>query len=270
LKALFHFLHLMVVPACFSQSLPVAEVPAAVRTGAYNNFTPHALSFTVNQGVLGLTKRFAASLYGEKQFLLRELSFYHVGVVQPAGTGAFGLQMAYAGDADYNALKTGLAYGRMLGNHIGAGIQFNYWNQHIRGYGNAAQVTVEGGLLFHFSDAFQAGLQVCNPMGMQLQKGNESVPAIYTIGANYQPSQNITLTTELIKTDQLPVAVQAGAAYKFAPTFWAAAGVSSGTAAFYIDAGYQLHDFNIQVIGSVHPQLGFSPALLLTYNAMGK
>ena len=270
MKALFLFLSLMVVPACFSQSLPVTAVPAAVRTGAYNNFMSHALGFTVNQGVLGLTKHFAASLYGEKQFVLHELSFYHVGVAQPAGAGAFGLQMAYAGDADYNALKTGLAYGRMFGNKVGAGLQFNYWNQHIRGYGNAAQVTVEGGLLFRFSDAFQAGLQVCNPMGMQLQKGNESVPARYTIGANYQPSQNITLTTELIKTERLPVAVQAGAAYKFAPAFWAAAAVNSLTSAFHIAAGYRLKDFTVEAIGSVHPQLGFSPALLLTYNAMDK
>lgn len=244
--------------------------PSIAYAGAYSNFNTNALHFTTNQAALPATKRFMASVYGEKAFLLQELSYYHVAVAQPVGNGAFGLQVAYAGNADYNALKTGLAYGQNLGKRISIGVQFDYWSQRIRGYAQAAQVTAEGGLLVHVSEVFQAGLQICNPAGVVFQKGLERMPVAYALGAGYQPSENVALTAALIKTEHVPWAVQAGAAYRFAPLLWAKAGINSRTAAFFVAAGYQLKYFTIEVVGSVHPQLGLSPALLLTYTAMDK
>jgi len=270
LKTLFFFVGVSLLQNGFGQSLHLMTAPAVVRTGAYSNVITNALYFTANQAALRTVKHFGAALYGEKRFLLQELSFYHLAVTQPAGDGAFGLQLAFAGNTDYNASKIGVAYGRKLGERVGAGVQFNYWNQGIRGYGNIAQVTIEGGLMFQFSDVFQAGLQLCNPIGVVFGKNSEKLPAVYTIGAGYQPSQNLNITAELIKTEQLPLAIQAGTAYRFAPKLWAKAGINSRTAAFYVAAGYQLNVFGIEAVGSVHPQLGLSPGLMITYNAMDK
>lgn len=244
--------------------------PPIAQVEAYSHLTTTALHFTANQGALPLAKGFMASVYGEKPFLLKELSFEQLAIVQPVGNGAFGLHVAYAGDAAYNATKTGVAYGQKLSNRLGIGVQFNYWQQHIQAYGSAAQVTVEGGLLVRVSEAVQAGLQVSNPVGVVLQKGIEKMPAVYTVGAGYQPSSSFAITAALIKSQHVPLAVQAGAAYRFAPKLWAKAGINSRTAAFFIATGYQLKYFTVEVIGSIHPQLGLSPALMLTYTTMDK
>jgi hypothetical protein len=129
---------------------------------------------------------------------------------------------------------------------------------------------VEGGLLLHFSKAFHAGFQLSNPMGVVLHKWDRKLPAVYTMGVGYQPSPQVAVTAELLKTAELPVMVQGGLEYRFASTFWAKAGINSGTAAFFIAAGIQLKDFSIEVAGSVHPHLGLSPGLLLSYNGMEK
>jgi hypothetical protein len=111
---------------------------------------------------------------------------------------------------------------------------------------------------------------VCNPVGVVLGKAVEKLPAIYTAGFTYQPSQAFGITTECIKTAKRPIEVQTGVAYHFTSKLWAKAGINSGTTAFFIASGFQLKDFRIEVVGSVHPQLGLSPGMMVLYNDMGK
>jgi hypothetical protein len=253
----------------YAQAVSVA-VPAAVRLGVYSSAPQHPLQVAANQAVLGHVKTFALAVYGENRFRLRELASYQLALAQPVGAGAFALQIAYAGNVDYNTSKVGIAYGRSLRKDITIGVQFNYWNQRIQGYGSAAQVTVEGGMLVRLSDAFHAGLQVCNPFGVAFQKWDRKQPAVYTLGAAYQPAPQVALTAELVKSTALPLAVQAGLEYHFTQKLWALAGINSSTAAFFIAAGFEFSDFRITIAGAIHPQLGLTPGLLLSYNAMEK
>jgi hypothetical protein len=103
-----------------------------------------------------------------------------------------------------------------------------------------------------------------------LGKWGENVLPVYTLGGTYQPSRQFSLTAEVIKIRHQPLAVQSSMAYYITPKLWTKAGINSRTAAFFIAAGFQLQDFGLEAVGSVHPQLGFSPGLLLIYNGMGK
>jgi hypothetical protein len=96
------------------------------------------------------------------------------------------------------------------------------------------------------------------------------LPAVYTAGVEYHPAEAVTLTAELIKTGQFPLAVQPGLEYRFAPLLWAKLGMNSRTAAFFVAAGYGLKMFRVEMGGEVHPQLGLTPGLLLLYNGMSK
>ena len=223
-----------------------------------------------SQAALGRFKKFSAAVYGENRALLQELSLFQLALVQPVDAGAFGAQLSHFGNTDYNASKIGAAYGRNLSERLAAGVQFNYLNQHIRGYGNAAQVTVEGAVSYQFSDAFGAGFQLSNPAGAVFNKTIEKEPAVYTAGFTYQPSQHFGITAELSKTGKAPMALQTGFEYLFSETLRAKAGINSGTAAFFVAAGFNLKNFSIETVGSVHAQLGFSPGVMLLYNGMGK
>jgi hypothetical protein len=192
------------------QPFQVLPVPGAIRTGAYGSPQPNALHSAVNQAALGAVKTFAAALYAEKRFLLQELSLYNMAIAQPAGAGAFGLQTTYGGSVDYNTTKIALAYGRSLGAKVAVGLQFDYLAHQIRGYGSAANVAAELGLLVHFSKAFHAGFQICHPAGISLSKSAAQLPAVYTAGIEYRPAAAVALTAELIKTERIPLAVVSG------------------------------------------------------------
>jgi hypothetical protein len=257
---------------CFTYvaAQPVQTPPATVRVGAYGSLHGNAFSFITNQGALGNVRKTAAALYGERRFLLRELSQYQLAFVLPVQEGAVGLHLEYEGTSDLNTSVIGVAYGRSLGKKVGLGLQFNYYGQHLRGYGYAAQLTAALGLLVHVSDAVHVGLQASNAAAFVFGKAMVKQPAVYTLGVEYDASKNLVLTAECIKIQDLPVAVQTGMAYHFSSRLWAKAGINSGNAAFFIAAGFQLNGFSIEVSGSVHPQLGNSPGLLLLYNNMDK
>jgi len=249
---------------------PVQTAPATVRVGAYGPWHSNAFSFITNQGALGTVRHTTAALYGEKRFLLQALSQYQFAVALPVQDGAVGLHLGYDGNADLNTSVIGVAYGRNLGKKMGLGIQFNYNNQHLRGYGNAAQLTAELGVLAHVSDALHVGLQASNAAALAFDKTIAKQQVAYTLGVEYDASRNLVLTAELVKIKATPLAVQTGMAYHFANRVWAKAGINTGTAAFFIAAGFQLNGFSIEVSGSAHPQLGFTPGLLLLYNSMDK
>ena len=269
LKYLFLFLYLLAYLYGGSQSLQTVPVPAAARVGAYGSQPSNALHLAVNQAALGAIKTTSVALYSEKRFLSQELALHHLALAQPAGAGAFGLQAVFAGNVDYSTSKVSLGYGMPLSAKVAAGLQFDYVAHRIRGFGHAAQVAVEGGVVLHISNAFHAGLQVCHPAGIAL-KGVAKLPAVYTAGMEYHPADAVTLTAELIKTEMVPLAVQPGIEYRFASKLWAKLGMNSRTAAFFVAAGYGLKLFRLEVIGEVHPQLGLTPGLLFLYNGMGK
>jgi hypothetical protein len=267
---MFLLFNLLCFAYCCGQTLQPLPVPAVARIGAYGSLHANALHSGANQAALGVVKTPAAALYGEKRFLLQELAMYHFALAQPAGAGAFGLQAVFAGNSDYSTSKIGVAYGMLLSPKVAIGVQFDYLAHRIRGYGSAAQVAAEGALLVHFSESLHAGLQVCHPAGIALRKGVAKLPAVYTAGLEYRPSPAVTLTAELIKTEQLPLAVQSGIEYRFTPKLCAKAGINSRTTAFFIAAGFELKTFRLELVGDAHPQLGLTPGLLLLYNGMGK
>src|SRR5438045_1084491 len=127
--------------------LPVIGLSQAVRSpmssaytgpGAYSNNHIDVFSFHANQAALAKLNNISAGIYGEKRFLLNELGLYDAAIAIPTSSGNFGIDARYYGFADYNESQIGLAYARSLGNKVDVGVQFNYYNIRVAGYGNAS------------------------------------------------------------------------------------------------------------------------------------
>ena len=71
-------------------------------------------------------KNASAGVYGERRFLLNELSLYNLRSLCQPTSGNFGVKAGYFGFSDYNESQMGLAYARKLGNKVDIGVQFNY------------------------------------------------------------------------------------------------------------------------------------------------
>ena len=250
-----------------AQSLRYSLAQPYISLSAYSQKQNDPLSFTGNQAALAQSKSAGIGVFGERRFLLSETSVYTLGASLPTRLGNFGIQINYAGFKNFTENKIGLAYARKLGKLVDVGVQFNYYGYRIPAYGNASTINFEIGAILHLTDKLNAGIHVYNPVGGKLGKNsNEKLAAAYKIGLGYDASDRFFISSEIIKEEDKPVNVIAGLQYQFAKQFFAKAGFISGSTTAYAGAGIAWKNLRLDISASYHPQLGFSPGVLLIMN----
>jgi hypothetical protein len=179
--------------------------------------------------------------------------------------------MNYSGFKNFNENKIGLAYARSLGSKIDVGVQFNYYGYKVPGYGSNSSVNFEAGVMMHFSERLNGGVHIFNPVGGKLGKlQDEKLASAYKFGLGYDASDNFFVSAEVIKEEDKPVNVIGGVQYQLAKQFFVRGGFMSESSTAFAGVGVGFKNLRIDVAGSYHPQLGFSPGLLLVANFGGK
>lgn len=265
--AIFTLICLVNLTGSFAQSLRHTVALPYIGVNAYSTNQVDALSFTSNQAALANVLQTGVGVYAERRFLLAAASVYTMAVAIPTKMGNFGVVANYFGYNNFNENKLGLAYAKSLGSKVNVGIQFNYQGYRIPGYVNASAINFEAGAIFKFTEKLNGGIHVYNPVGGKLGKsGDEKLPAIYKAGFGFEASENFFAGAEIIKEEDRPVNVTAGFQYQFARQFFLRAGFMSATSAPFAGAGIVYKKLRLDVSGSYHPQLGFSPGLLFMAN----
>lgn len=255
-----------------AQSLRYSIAQPYISLSAYSLKQHDALSFTGNQAALAQTKFAGIGVYGERRFMQKETSMYTLGTAFPTRLGNFGLQLNYAGFKNFSENKIGLAYARKLGKLVDVGVQFNYYGYRIPAYGNASTINFEIGAMMHLTDKLNAGIQVYNPVGgklgtsASLSTKEEKLASAYKAGLGYDVSDQFFICAEIIKEEDKPVNVVAGLLYQFAKQFFARAGFIGESTTAYAGAGISWKNLRLDVSSGYHPQLGFSPGILLMIN----
>ena len=258
---------LLIAAASRSQVLRRPVATAYTGLGAYSLHHTDVFSFSANQASLAQLTHAAAGVFGERRFLLQELNNYNAAMALPTSSGNFGLVAGYNGFTEYNETRLGLAYARKLGSRVDIGVQFNYNGIRIAGYGTASAISVDAGTILHLSDVLHAGLHVSNPAGGKFGKDQqEKLPAIYTAGLGYEASEKFFVSMEIMKEEDQPVNVNAGIQYKFLSSLLARAGISAATSSAWLGIGVLWKTLRVDVAAGYHPQLGFTPGLLLIFN----
>lgn len=248
---------------------PVAAIYTAL--GAYSINHSDVFSYTNNQASLAQMKNASAGVYGERRFLLDELSLYQLSVAVPTKSGNFGVKAGYFGFSDYNESQIGLAYARKLGTKVDVGVQFNYNGIQISSYGNSSAINFEIGAVLHLTEKLHTGVHAYNPVGGTFGKNQEEkLASIYLVGLGYEASEIFFVSAEIEKEEDQQVNVNAGMQYKFLPQFMARVGIATNTSNVYAGVGFFLKSFRLDVVASYHPQLGITPGIMLVFNASKK
>lgn len=266
--------------ALFLYIMPVRAIAQITRStvssryisnGAYSNNFSDAFAGTVNQANLANVQQIQAGVFAERRFQLDALSFYQASFVMPSKWGGFGLHLNYGGGSNYNNTQMGLAFGRKLGKTVNLGAQINYNNIRVPVYGSSSAVNFEIGSTWQITQQLVTGIHLYNPVGGKFRKGSsEKLPAIYKLGLGYTINNRVVLTTELVKEEAAPVTINAGIQYQWNDQFFGRAGVVTAYNQYYIGAGWQWKQLRIDVVGSFHNQLGFTPGLLFLFKARDK
>lgn len=250
-----------------AQSLRYSLSMPYISLGAYSTKQTDPFAFTNNQAALASIKQSGAGVFGERRFLLEENSLYGFAAAFKTRNGNFGISGNYGGFKNFNENKIGLAYARSLGTKVDLGVQFNYYSYQIPAYANASAINFEIGAIVHLTDQLNAGIHAYNPVGGKLTKtGDEKLASAYKLGFGYDASDHFYLSTEIIKEEDKDINVVGGIQYNFAQRFFARAGFVSETGSGFAGFGIGFKNLRLDVSGSYHPQLGFSPGLLLIMN----
>jgi len=251
------------IGAC-AQSLRYSVAIPYTVLSAYSTQQSDPLSFTGNEAALAKTASAGMGIYGERRYLLDATTAYVMAAALTTQPGNFGVTVNNSGFKNFNETKLGLAYARNLGSRMDVGIQFNYYSYRVPSYGKASAVYAEGGAIFHLTEKLNAGIQMYNPMGTKLGKdSDEKLAAVYKFGLGYDASENFFAGGEIIKEEDKPVNVTAGMQYQFAKQFFIKAGFLSESSTVFGGAGISWRNLRLDIAGSYHPQLGFSPGLLI-------
>ena len=267
MRKLYLFFLILFASNTYGQQVRQPIAAHYIGLGAYSKNHVDAFSFTSNQAALAQIKNTAVGVYGEKRFLLSSTNLYSAVAVLPTKNGNFGLQADYFGYKNYNESQVGLAYARSLGSKLDIGVKFNYYGFRIPAYGNASAVNFELGAIAHLSEKLHVGIHTYNPVGGKLSKTNdEKLSSVYKFGIGYEASEKFLVSTEIIKEEDQPVNVNVGVEYNFMKQFFVRAGTSTESTNSYVGAGISWKNFRLDITGGYHPQLGFTPGLLLIIN----
>lgn len=245
--------------------------PAGANIGlsAYSKNFLDAFSFTGNTASLTKIIRVQAGIFSERRFLLNSTNFYSVAIVAPAHHGNFGFQASYFGFSKFNEAELGIAYAKTLGK-IDIGIRFNYNNISIPVYGGSSNINFEIAGLVALTNKLIAGLQIYNPVGSSISKPMEKLPALYKFGIGYEASDKFYIALEIIKEENQPVNVVAGFQYYYEKRLFVRAGIATVTTSPYMAAGIRWKQVRLDITGSYHPYLGFTPGLVLFFDILKK
>lgn len=265
-----YFYLFIIAFVAYSSAAQVIKEPISVRyagLGAYSKNFSDIFSAISNQASLSQLKTGGFAVYGERRFMLEELNGYTAIAAMPTTSGTFGFQGDYFGSAAFNESQLGIIYARKITKQIDIGVKFNYYTVRIPGYGSASAVNFEAGAIFHLTDKLYSGLHIYNPAGSKLGiRGNEKLASIYRFGLGYEASEIIFISTEIVKQEDRQVSVNAGLQYNLNKNVFIRTGISTLTNNSYVSVGMQLSFARIDVNTAYHPQLGFTPGLLLLFN----
>lgn len=235
--------------------------------GAYSQTFSDVFSATSNSASLAQLQTPSFGVYGERRFMLNELNGFTAIVAVPTSSGTIGVEGDYFGSADFNENQLGILYSRKITKQIDAGVKFNYHTVRVKGYGNASAVNFELGTILHLTEKLHTGIHVYNPTGSKIGKsGNEKLASIYRFGLGYEVSKSVFASTEIVKQEDKDIGINAGLQYNLLDNVFLRVGTATLSNNSYIGVGIKLNYARIDINTAYHPQLGFTPGLLLILN----
>jgi hypothetical protein len=254
----YFILPLFVLGRC-AVAQTVSPLPVHSFTGTYSVKFNDVFSMLNNPAALVANRSFSAGVYALRRFMLPEPVQYVIAAGYPMRNAGLGVQLNYLKSGVYRQSELGIAYAKKLGK-VDLGARVNYQSVAAGGYGNVTTVVLDLGTTWHVSDELHAGMHVYNPVGSMFSYR-------YSAGFGYEASPQVLLSLQVIKTEDLPAAINAALHYQPVEKVMLQAGIATATAEPFLAAGYQLKPWRLLLSVSYHSQLGCSPTLLFIYKS---
>lgn len=238
--------------------LLLAQPPRLPSIGVYSLKFTEVFAADRNPAALTGIKKYTAGVYAERRFMLKEMSGYALNAALPVASGTIGLRMKQFGFSLYKEQMFGVGYALPLGKKLSTGIYLNYNMQSAPQFRQAGMIA-ECGVRWQIAERIGLGINVFNPAGKGLN--------LYTMGIGYTPSPQLLIEAECRKEEGKPLSTLVDVVYRPLQRFWLLGGFATQPVYQFAGLGFVLRNMRIGVTGSRHQLLGFTPGIMVTWEA---
>lgn len=235
---------------------------------AVSNNVFDAAAILSNQSAGITIKGMNYGILAEKKYLMNELNQMVFFITKSYGNNGVTVIQDYNGFPESYCLQTSFGFAKHISDFTSLGVRFNYFFRHIEGILNTKSIGGEISIKQKISNDLQTGLIVINPQRYfskknNLLKGDESC---YKWGLLYDVSKQFYLFIDLIKPEKEQIGIVSGCSYNLNKRVDAMFSFSVQEMTNRFCIGLNLNQMKIKLMSSFHPQLGYSPSIMLLSN----
>ncbi len=228
----------------------------------------NAYSVYNNQAAGAYLERPSFGIYYAPVFLGQNVSNISTVIAVPVKKGGtLGLSFNYFGYNLFNEKKLGLSYSIKLAKWVSLGMQLDYLNTQISGYGSKNYFTFELGIFSKPIDELAIAFHVYNPLKLYVDKATgEKVPTLFRLGITYEAIKKFYISAQIDKDLKNKLIFRAGAEYTLKDIVCFRAGVATDPVTGTLGIGVLLKQgVSFDVAFSYQSNLGFQPHFGITY-----
>lgn len=255
---------------CFAQ---FAQLEAGAKTygmGRTSLTVGDAWAVFNNVAALSDVKGTEAFLGYSNRFTLSGLNTLQAGVAFDAFfNGKMGVGITRFGDDLYNEHRLAIGYSHKISN-VSIGIQANYLQTSIQGYGTRRNFALEMGGVAQLSETLFLGMHIFNINQAKVSEfEDERIPTIMRLGLSYRPSKRILVNFETEKDTEFAASFKAGLQYEVVNwnenQVFIRTGITTAEFLAHFGVGYYKGNFGVDYAFTTLPQVGYSHHIGLIY-----
>lgn len=212
------------------------------------------------------TKGSNYSFFGQMPFGISEIKDAGVAFLQRLGTGVMGAVWHSYGNSGFTRQQLNVGYAIPLSPQFSASASFAYSSTHIgNGYGKAATLWAKVGASYVVRKDWQWAMVADVPTKSVVN--GEELPASIRIGTTYSFGTQVNLFGQVSSTSSRTSSVNYSFGMEYLPSEYLSlrAGMNTLEQSWSLGFGTKLKNYRMDVSASVHPQLGVTPQISLTY-----
>lgn len=202
-----------------------------------------------------------------KHFFSNEISSQAFAAVLPFNNNLIATSFQVYGFSEYKESTIGFGYAKKFGPDFSVGLNANYHQLKIAGYGHVTGFSLDVGVCYKLLKEVAVGASIINIA--QQQYTNEAlksnIPTVFSVGSSYQPTEKVLVAATISKILKQSVDASIGIDYKFARAFSLRGGISISPFKQYGGFGLNYKQFLLDMATVYDPNLGYSPQMGISY-----
>lgn len=226
-----------------------------------------AFSGFVNPALLTFFSKPTVGLYYTSGLVSSNLSTKAAAAVLPGLRGVFALSGSYYGYSQYNEQRYSLAYAKVLGSSLSAGVSLDYCHLGLGGaYGSTGSFTFGLGVKAQLADDLQIGARVFNPISNGFSNLVQAkIPSQMGVGLSYSFSKQLWASLEVAKQSDVDASIGLGFEYAVLQNFKVRGGYALNPNTWSFGIGFKTKYFDTDLASVYHPILGFAPRMSVVF-----